>query len=61
MHHRFAIGDGVVFVIDEWESPQAFQEFFQGNKDIPTVMAGAGARSEPEISFAEAVDSPDMF
>jgi hypothetical protein len=24
VHHRFAVGDGYVLVIDEWESPEAF-------------------------------------
>lgn len=61
LHHRFAVGDGFVFVIDEWESPEAFQGFFEGNEAVARVMAEAGAQGEPEISFAQAIESPDMF
>lgn len=61
LHHRFAIGDGFVLVIDEWESEQAFHDFFDGNEDVARAMAESGARSEPQISFGEAVESPDMF
>ncbi len=61
LHHRFAIGDGYVLVIDEWESPEAFRGFFEGNEEIPRAMAESGARGEPQITFAEAVESPDMF
>lgn len=28
IHHRFGIGDGYVFVTDEWTSKAAFDEFF---------------------------------
>lgn len=61
LHHRFAIGDGYVLVIDEWESPEAFQGFFEGNDAIARVMAESGAQGEPKISIAEAIESPDMF
>ena len=61
LHHRFGVGDGYVLVIDEWESPEHFQRFFQTNPDLAGVMRDAGARSEPEISFTEAVSSPDQF
>jgi hypothetical protein len=59
--HRFGVGDGYVLVVDEWESPDHFQRFFEGNPDIADVMRGAGAQGEPEISFAEAIASPDQF
>ena len=60
IHHRFAVGDGFVLVIDEWESAEAFQRFL-GSDEIAAVMRDAGAQSEPEIEFAEAVESPDQF
>jgi heme-degrading monooxygenase HmoA len=59
--HQFGIGDGYVLVIDEWESPEAFQSFFEGNAEVENVMRESGAQGEPEISFAEAVDSADRF
>ena len=61
IHHRFGIGDGFVLVVDEWESAEAFQGFFQSNTEIPKLMQEAGARSEPQITFAEAIESPDQF
>ena len=61
VHHRFGVGDGYVLVVDEWESAEQFQRFFQTNPDLPEVMREAGARSEPEITFTEAVSSPDEF
>ena len=59
--HQFGVGDGYVLVVDEWESPHAFQSFFEGNSDVEEVMRESGAQGEPEISFAEAVDSADRF
>ena len=61
LHHQFGIGDGFVIVIDEWESAEAFDDFFRNNADIPTVMRDAGAQGEPEFTFAEAVETVDRF
>ena len=61
LHHRFGIGDGFVMVVDEWESAEAFQSFFEGNPDIPGVMRDAGAQGEPEVTFSEAVSTADEF
>jgi hypothetical protein len=61
IHHRFGIGDGYVLVLDEWESPEAFQRFFEGNERIETVMRESGAQGEPEISFTEAIETAGQF
>jgi hypothetical protein len=61
IHHRFGIGDGFVFVLDEWENPQAFQDFFAGNEEIESVIRESGGRGEPEVTVAEAVETPDQF
>jgi hypothetical protein len=61
IHHRFAIGDGFVLIVDEWESAEAFQQFFQNNTDIPNAMQQAGAQGEPEFTFGEAVETADQF
>jgi hypothetical protein len=61
LHHRFGVGDGFVLVVDEWESPEAFQSFFHGNPDLPGVMHDAGAQGEPDITFTEAVSTADEF
>jgi heme-degrading monooxygenase HmoA len=61
IHHRFAVGEGFVLIVDEWESVEAFQQFFQTNPDIPAAMQEAGAQGEPEFTFAEAVTTADQF
>lgn len=61
IHHRFAVGDGFVLVIDEWESAEAFQGFFEGNEAIAETMRGAGVQGEPQISIAESVEAAGTF
>ena len=61
IHHRFAVGDGFVLVVDEWETAGHFQKFF-ANPDLQALVATAGAGPEPpEITIAEAVSSPDEY
>src|SRR5437764_15104117 len=31
LHHRLAVGDGFILVIDEWDSAEQFRGFFDGN------------------------------
>jgi len=61
LHHRFAIGDGFVLAVDEWQSVEAFQGFFANNPDIETAMRDGGAQGEPEVTFAEAIETADQF
>ena len=61
IHHRFAVGDGILLVIDEWESADAFMSFFQGNEAVAEAMWAAGAQGEPEISIGEAIDAPSNY
>jgi quinol monooxygenase YgiN len=60
IHHRFAVGDGFILVVDEWESVEHFQKFF-ANPDLQELIMTAGATSEPEITVAEAISSPDQY
>jgi quinol monooxygenase YgiN len=62
LHHRFGVGDGVVFLVDEWESVEQFQQFF-GQPDVQAFVASAGADMTvpPEINVTEAVASADQF
>src|ERR1700736_904666 len=61
IHHRFGVGDGFVVVVDEWESADHFQRFFE-DPELQSFIASAGAASgPPELTFTEAVDSPDEF
>jgi hypothetical protein len=61
IHHRFGVGDGFVFVVDEWENPQQFQEFFQGNEEIEALIRESGGQGPPEVTLAEALETPDQF
>jgi hypothetical protein len=61
LHHRFGVGDGFVVVLDEWESAEAFQRFFEGNSEIPGLMQAAGAEGAPEFTFLDAISTPDQF
>jgi quinol monooxygenase YgiN len=61
IHHRFAVGDGFVLVVDEWETAEHFQKFF-ANPDLQALVAAAGAAPQPpEITVAEAVSSADEY
>ena len=61
LHHRFGVGDGFVLIIDEWESPEHFQRFFEGNEQVATAFREGGAQGDPEITFMDAVTSADQF
>jgi len=61
VHHRFAVGDGFVLVVDEWETVEHFQKFFS-NPDLQALIAKSGAAPQPpEITIAEAISSPDEY
>jgi hypothetical protein len=61
IHHRFGIGDGFVVVIDEWESVEAFQQFFS-NPELQAFIGSIGADpAPPEMTVCEAVASPDQY
>jgi heme-degrading monooxygenase HmoA len=63
IHHRFlASADGTeIVVVDEWESHEAFQKFFESSPEIPQIMADTGVTSEPEITFWHELGTDDRF
>lgn len=62
IHHAFYAGDGEILVVDEWDSPESFQKFFEAEQpNIGPLMQAAGAQSEPQISFYRKVESADAF
>ena len=61
IHHRFVAGDGVVMVMDEWDSADSFQKFFENNAEIPLVMQEAGVTSAPDIKVWNPLDTGDEF
>jgi len=61
IHHRFAVGDGFVQVVDEWDSFEHFQQFFS-NPELQAFIGSVGAAPQPpEVTVAEAIASPDQF
>ena len=62
VHHAFyGSDDGTVLVVDEWDSPESFRSFFEGNAEIGEVMQAVGAEGEPEVSFWRKLDTGDEF
>jgi heme-degrading monooxygenase HmoA len=61
IHHRFAATDDEIVVIDEWESREHFEEFFNSTPEIGEFMQAVGAQSEPEITFFEPLSIGDEF
>jgi hypothetical protein len=55
IHHRFAVEDGDLVVLDEWESREQFERFFNESDDIREFMGAVGVQSEPEIHFYEPI------
>jgi heme-degrading monooxygenase HmoA len=60
IHHRFFAGDGEIVVVDEWDSEESFQSFFDSQDEIPQVMQAA-ASGEPQISFYRPLNTGDEF
>jgi len=50
-----------VVVMDEWESQEAFEKFFNGNEEVAKIMQDMGVQSEPEIHFYRPLDTGDQF
>jgi heme-degrading monooxygenase HmoA len=51
IHHKFVAGDGEVLVIDEWETAEQFQGFFEGNPKVERVTSLIGVTGPPEVSI----------
>ena len=61
IHHRFVAQDGDIVVIDEWESPEAFQSFFESSDDVRELMTELGVTEEPKVSFYEPLSVGEEF
>ena len=63
LHHRFlASEDGTtVVVVDEWESKEAFEKFFNEGEDVRALMESAGVTEPPKVTFWRPLDTPDQF
>jgi quinol monooxygenase YgiN len=61
LHHRFAAGEGEILVIDEWESAEAFQSFFEENAEIPGLLEEIGVTGEPRVEVWQPLEMHDEF
>jgi hypothetical protein len=58
LHHRFVAGDGEIIALDEFETAEQFQSFFDANSEIADVMASIGMTGPPTVSVYQAFDAP---
>jgi quinol monooxygenase YgiN len=63
LSHRFYGSDqGEIMVLDEWESPEAFERFFASQSAaIRPMMDEVGATGQPHVSFWRKLDTHDEF
>jgi hypothetical protein len=63
IHHDFYAGDGACFVVDEWDSAESFQGFYEAEGEaIGSLMAAAGVQGEPgPPQFYEKLSLGDEF
>jgi heme-degrading monooxygenase HmoA len=62
IHHQFGIGDGIVVIVDEWETAEQFQQFFS-NPELQAFIGtvGGDTSSPPQVIVSEATHSADQF
>ena len=63
IHHAFyASDDGEVWVVDEWDDPANFEQFFGSEQEnIGPLMEAAGVEGEPSPQFLRKLDTADAF
>jgi heme-degrading monooxygenase HmoA len=57
IHHTFVAGEGELLVIDEWDTAEQFQSFFEGNVKVAKVMESVGVTGPPAIAIYNEVDA----
>jgi len=60
-HHLFAIGDGEIMIVDEWDSAENFHTFFNSQTEIPNIMRDGGATGAPQVAVYRRLDTSDAF
>jgi heme-degrading monooxygenase HmoA len=51
-------GEGELVVIDEWETAEKFQSFFEGNAKVAKITELAGVTGPPDVAIYNEVDAP---
>lgn len=58
--HVFAVGEGQIMAVDQWESAEQFQAFI-GSAEIQQVLGRMGATGEPQITIGAVKGFPGDF
>jgi hypothetical protein len=58
IHHRFVAGTAELVVIDEWESAEQFQGFFEGNPKVERVTSVIGVTGPPTVTVYNSFEAP---
>ncbi len=58
IHHTFVAGDEELVVIDEWETAEQFQSFFEGNAKVAKVTELVGVTGPPTVAIYNEVEAP---
>ena len=53
IHHTFAAGENELIVVDEWDTAESFQAFFNGNPKVEKVTADIGVQGPPTVEVFE--------
>jgi heme-degrading monooxygenase HmoA len=61
LHHRFLEGGGELVALDEWESAEAFQGFFDGNAKVGRITTEAGVQGPPRVVVYATVEAAGTF
>jgi hypothetical protein len=57
LHHRFVAGVAELVVIDEWETAEQLQGFFEGNPKVERVTAAIGVTGPPTVTVYTSFDA----
>ena len=58
IHHTFVAGDAELVVIDEWETAEQFQSFFEGNAKVAKVMDSLASPALPPLRYTTKLRRP---
>ncbi len=58
-HRFYGNDDGEIMVLDEWESAEGFQRFFESSPEIPQLMGSVGVTDQPEVKFWRKLETHD--
>jgi heme-degrading monooxygenase HmoA len=61
IHHTFAAGENELIVVDEWDTAESFQAFFNGNPKVEKVTADIGVQGPPTVEVFEKGEAAGTF